>query len=378
MEILRVLSKSELRAFVDLPRRLYAHDPLWVPSLPQDERSKFDPERNPYLQHCDHGLFVLRRGNEVVGRIAAFIDRLAVDFWKEPIGLFGHYECIDDSEASRMLLQAASDWLRARGMTTMRGPWSFVSQEWGSIVEGFAPPPTIMAPYNPPYYNDHVEAFGLRKVKDLLAYAISGEDGYRIPDRILHSTDIVAKRYGVRVRPIDMRRYDEEVRTLMDLSNGTITGNWGYSPVTEEEVQAMAHDLKRVIQPKGVLFAEDPDGRPIAFAIAIPDVNFILKKIDGRLLPFGWLRLLWGVPRLRRYRMWALGVSPEYQGKGVDSLIYRALYESLYTPDIWMEINYVLEDNAPMNNAIRKLGARPLRRYRIYEMPLQPATKPSD
>jgi ribosomal protein S18 acetylase RimI-like enzyme len=143
-----------------------------------------------------------------------------------------------------------------------------------------------------------------------------------------------------------VKRFDEEVRTLMDLSNGSITGTWGYSPVTPEEVLAMARDLKRVIQPKGVLFAEDGSGRPIAFAIAIPDVNVILKRIRGRLLPFGWLQLVWGVPRLRHYRMWALGVIPEYQGKGVDALIYRALYESLYTPDIWMEINYVLEDNA--------------------------------
>ncbi|MFO7642405.1 MAG: hypothetical protein R6X17_14425 [Candidatus Competibacteraceae bacterium] len=132
----------------------------------------------------------------------------------------------------------------------------------------------------------------------------------------------------------------------------------------------MAHDLKAVLQPKGVLFAEDAQGRPVGFAIALPDVNALLKGLNGRMLPFGWLKLLWGLPRLRRYRMFALGVVAEYQGKAVDSLLYRALYESLYTSDIWMEINYVLEDNYPMNNAIQKLGAKPLRRYRIYEASL--------
>lgn len=362
-----VRTRGDRSAFIDLQRSIYADDPLWVPPLRSEALAVLDSDRNPFLKHCDHELLMVKRGREVIGRLAVFIDRLAVDFWKQPIGLFGHYECVDDRQASRMLLQAASDWLRSRGMTTMRGPWSFVSQEWGFIVEGFAPPPTIMAPYNPPYYNEHMTSFGFAKAKDLFAYAISGSEGYRIPERILTSTDVVARRHRIRVRSIDMKRFDDEVQTLMDLSNRSITGNWGYSPVTSEEVLAMARDLKRVIQPRGVLFAEDASGRPIAFAIAIPDVNVILKRIGGRLLPFGWLRLLRGVPRLRQYRMWALGVIPEYQGKGVDALIYRALYDSLFTPDIWMEINYVLEDNAAMNNAIRKLGARPLRRYRIYE-----------
>jgi GNAT superfamily N-acetyltransferase len=144
--------------------------------------------------------------------------------------------------------------------------------------------------------------------------------------------------------------------------------NWGYSPVTEDEVRAMAHDMKPIIQPEGVIFAEDSQGRAIGFAIALPDVNALIKGLDGRLFPFGWWKLLRGLPRLKQYRMFALGVIPAYHGKAIDSLIYRALYESLFSPDLRMEINYVLEDNGPMNNAIVKLGAKPLRRYRIYEM----------
>jgi GNAT superfamily N-acetyltransferase len=232
-----------------------------------------------------------------------------------------------------------------------------------------------MAPYNPAYYNAHMNNFGFQPVKDLLCYYISGKEGYRIPERILTLTDDVVKRYGIRVRQVNMKRYNEEVQTVIDLSNRSLIDNWGYTSVTQAEAVAVAHDLKSIIRPEGVLFAEDSQGRPIGFAIALPNVNILLKGLNGRLFPFGLLKIIFGLPRLRNFRLFALGVLPEYHRKGVDSLIYRALYESLYTPDIYMEINYVLEDNAPMNNAIRKLDAKPLRRYRIYQrkiyMPFQ-------
>jgi len=367
MIICPVADKKDLTRFINFPYRFYCNDPHWVAPLRTELKAQFDPARNPMLDHCEYQLFLLLADDEVIGRIAAFIDNLAVDFWEERIGLFGYYECVQDREASQALLGAAAEWLRERGMASMRGPWTFVSQEWGLVVEGFSPAPCIMAPHNPPYYGDHLESFGLKKAKDLLCYYISGIEGYQIPDRIMKLTDRIAERYSVTVRPVDMSRYDQEVETFLALSNSSIIDNWGYSPVTEAEADAMARDLKQVIQPKGVVFAEDAAGRPIGFAIALPDINQLIKNLNGRLLPFGWLRLLWGIPRLRSYRMFALGVIPEYHGLGIDSLIYRALYESLFTSELWMEINYVLEDNVHMNNAIRKLNAKPLRRYRIYQ-----------
>lgn len=368
MNILPVQTKHDLNAFIDLPYRLYKNDPVFVPPLRDEQNGQFDPKRNPLLDHCTWQLFLLEDSGRPIGRIAAFTDNLALDFWKQPIGLFGYFECIQNPSAGKMLLEAARDWLKGRGMQSMRGPWTFVSQEWGLVVDGFTPSPVVMAPYNHAYYIEYFNDFGLRKVKDLLCWYVSAAEGYDIPPRILQLTDTVAKRYGIRVRPIDMHRYEEEVKLIVDLSNASIIDNWGYSPVTEAEVQATARDLKPVIQPKGVLFAEDKQGCPVGFAIAIPDVNDLLKGLNGSLLPLGWLKLLTGIPRLKRYRMFALGVIPEYQGKAVDSLLYRALYESLYTPETWMEINYVLEDNYPMVNAIKKLGAIPLRRYRVYEM----------
>jgi hypothetical protein len=173
-----VETRSDLNSFIRLPYRFYRDDPVWVPPLRSEQRSQFDPRRNPMLDHCEYALFLLEDNQTVVGRIAAFTHRLAVDFWREPIGLFGYYECIPDDAASRILLQTAADWLRKRGMTAIRGPWTFVSQEWGLVVEGFTPPPVMMAPYNPPYYHDQMTAFGLARIKDLLCYYISGSEGY--------------------------------------------------------------------------------------------------------------------------------------------------------------------------------------------------------
>jgi GNAT superfamily N-acetyltransferase len=367
MKVIRVESATDTKKFIEFPYAFYKDDPNWIPPLRAETRNQFSPKTNPLLKHCTYQLFSLLDGEKVIGRIAAFIDHLAVESWKEKIGLFGYYECIPDREASRRLLDAAAGWLRDRGMDSMRGPWTFVSQEWGLVVEGFSPPPCIMAPYNQPYYGDQFEFYGLEKAKDLLCYYISGKEGYQIPERILSLTDKVAERYGVTVRPVNMKRYLEEVEIFLELSNTSIIDNWGYSPVTDEEADAMARDLKQVIQPKGVLFAEDRNGKAIGFAIALPDINVLLRGLNGRLLPFGWLKLLLGMPRLKNYRMFALGVIPEYHGRGIDSLIYRSLYESLFSPDLWMEINYVLEDNYHMNNAIHKLHAKPLRRYRIYQ-----------
>jgi GNAT superfamily N-acetyltransferase len=368
MNISQVETKKELNSFIDLPYRYYKNDPVWVPPLRDEQKGQFDHRRNPLLDHCEYDLFLLWDEGKLIGRVAAFIDKLAVEAWKEPIGLFGYYECRDNREASRLLLDSARDWLQKHEMKVMRGPWSFVSQEWGAVVEGYTPAPVVMAPYNPPFYNDQFSNYGLVKIKDLMVYEIDARQGYRIPERILTLTDQVARRYHVDVRTLDMKNFNREVETIIDLSNQSLADNWGYSPVTEAEVKALAHDLKPIIHPRGVLFAEDQHGRPIGFAIAIPDVNQILKGLHGSLLPFGWAQMLWKLPRLTQYRMFALGVIPEYHGLGIDSLIYRKLYETCYSPNIRMEINYVLEDNYPMNNAILKLGAKSIRRYRVYEM----------
>jgi GNAT superfamily N-acetyltransferase len=367
MKITSVSSHGDLKKFMLLPYKLYKDNPVWVPPLISELTKQFDKRKNPTLDHCEYALFLLKEGEEIIGRIAAFIDTIALQEWKQQIGLFGYFECIDDRNASNALFDAAADWLRSRGMQYMRGPWSFVSQEWGLVIEGFEPSPTVMAPYNPPYYPGHFSDYGFEKVKDLLVYYISVAEGYRIPDRILTLTDDVAKRFNIRTRQLNMKDFDNELSRVIEMSNKSLADNWGYTQVTRKEAEAIGADLKTIIQPRGVIFAEDANGRPIGFAITIPDINTLIKGLGGHLLPFGWIKLLYGIPRLKKFRLFALGVLPEYHGKGIDSLIYRAIYEALYTPETWLEINYILEDNAPMNNAIAKLEAKPLRRYRIYQ-----------
>jgi hypothetical protein len=368
MEIIPVQNKKELQNFIDLPYLLYKNDPNWVAPLRNEQKNQFILAKNPMLDHCQYQLFLLYQDSKVIGRIAAFIDQLALNAWKKPIGLFGSFECIQDLQGSKMLLDAACNWLRLQKMNHIRGPWSFASQEWGLVVEGFIPPPVILAPYNPPYYQRFFESFGLKKAKDLIVYLIDAGQGYQVPERYLTLTNKIEKRFGVTVRPVDMRHLEEDVITIMKIANESIADNWGFYPVTEAESRVMAHDLKQIVNPDAVLIAENKNGKPIGFAISLPDINLIIKDFKGKLFPFNWLKLLLGLKKINQYRMWALGVIPEYQGKAIDTLLYKKTYEAIYNPTVRVEINYVLEDNQRMNNALMRLGVKPLRRYRVYEM----------
>lgn len=367
MQIVQVQTPADLHAFIDLPYQLYKDDPVWVPPLRSEQESQFVPAKNPMLDHCTYALFLAKEGDQVIGRISAFIDHLAIDHWKQAIGLFGSFECIHDESTALALLAAARNWLIDKGMSSMRGPWSFASQEWGLVVDGYTPDPVILAPYNPPYYNDFLVKFGLQKAKDLMVYVLDARDGYQIPERYLTLTEVVKRRYGITVRPVNMHNLDADVVTIMQLANISISDNWGFYPVTDAEAHALARDLKQVINPKAALIAEDSSGKPIGFAISLPDINLLIKDLKGKLGIKGIWRILFKLPRLQQYRMWALGVIPEYQSRAVDSLLYRATYEALFSPNIRMEVNYVLEDNDRMNNALRKLGVKDLRRYRVYE-----------
>jgi len=368
MIIQMVQSRKDLKDFINLPYRLYKEDPNWVAPLRSEQWAQFDPQKNPMLDHCEKTLFLLKSGRRVVGRCAAFVDHQAVEHWGESIGLFGSFECIENINGAHLLLNVARDWLVRKGMKGMRGPWSFASQEWGLEIEGGDRPPVILAPHNPPYYADFFETFGLHKAIDLMAYEADMAQGYQFPERYLTLTDVVQSRYGVTVRSVNMDDIESEVMTIVEISNKSLADNWGYYPVTPEEARAMARDLKAIVNPDALLIAENEMGEPIGFALSLPDVNTLLKGLNGYLLPVGWLKLLFGLKKIRQYRMWGLGVVPEYQGKAIDTLLYKATYEALKDFNVSMEINYVLEDNHRMNNALLKLGVTPIRRYRVYEM----------
>ena len=367
MQLITVSNRRDLRDFIQFPYELYEADANWVPPLRSEQWAQFDPEKNPMLDHCKAQFFLLKEDGRVIGRCSAFVDHLAVDHWGKPIGLFGSFECVEILRAAHVLLNAAQAWLVGQGMEKMRGPWSFASQEWGLEIEGGDQPPVILAPHNPPYYPEFFESFGLHKAMDMAAYLADVDGGYTFPARYLTLTDRIAQRYGVQVRPVDMSRLEAEVMTIVDLSNRSISDNWGYYPVTPDEARAMARDLKQIVNPEALLIAEDREGKPIGFALSLPDVNQVLRGLNGRLFPFGWMKLLFGLKKIRKYRMWGLGVVPAYHGKAIDTLLYRATYEALIDHLGSMEINYVLENNHPMNNALLKLGVEPIRRYRVYE-----------
>jgi len=368
MHIECVENRRDLRKFINFPYIFYKQDPIWVPPLRSEQRAQFDPKKNPMLDHCTVKLFLLKNGDQVLGRCSAFVDHLAVQHWGEPIGLFGSFECVEDEIGAHMLLDAARSWLLDQEMRAMRGPWSFASQEWGLEIEGGDRRPVIMAPHNPVYYADYFDRFGLGKAIDLIAYLADEGSGYTFPERYLTLTDRIQERYGVTVRAVDLNQLEREVMTIVDVSNRAISENWGYYPVTEDEARAMARDLKQIVNPEALLIAEDRECNPIGFALSLPDVNAVLQKMNGRLFPLGWLKLLFSLKNLRSYRMWALGVVPEYHGKAIDTLLYKATYEALRGQKTCLEINYVLEDNHRMNNALLKLNVKPIRRYRVYEM----------
>ncbi len=367
MIIQPVKTKQDLRQFIQFPYRLYQNDPHWVAPLRSEQWAQFDPQKNPMLDHCETILFLLKEGRDVIGRCSAFIDHLAVEHWGDPIGLFGSFECVEDKAAAQMLLEAARHWLKEQGMTAMRGPWSFASQEWGLEIESGNRPPVILAPHNPPYYADYFDQFGLEKAIDLIAYLADMGAGYRMPERYLTLTDKIRERFGVTIRPVDMNHIERDVMIIVDVSNRSICDNWGYYPVTEDEARTMARDLRQIVNPEALLIAEDAEGNPIGFGLSLPDINTLLKGMNGRLLPFGWLKMLLGLKKIRQYRMWGLGVVPEYQGKAIDTLLYKATHDALKDIQVCMEINYVLENNHRMNNALLKLGVTPIRRYRVYE-----------
>jgi GNAT superfamily N-acetyltransferase len=362
-----VKTQKELKTFVTLPYTLYREDATWVPPLISEEKKKFSVKANPMFGHCEFQHFLLYQNGRAVGRVSAFIDRLALDHWKESIGLFGSYECIDSTEGAKLLLTSARKWLKARNMKRMRGPWNFEPQDWGMLCKGYDSPPMVMAPYNPPFYNTQMVSSGLQKTKDLLVYEMDIRDGYELPQRFLKLTEHVAVKYGIRIRPLNMKKIEEDIRSIVQVANSSTEDNWGYVPVTDEEAQDMARSLKPIVDPDIVMIAEIDD-RPIGYLIAFPDINLIIKKLNGHLFPFGFFKLLSGLKKIRQYRIWALGVIPEYQRKAIDTLFYKRLYDVLIpkNPTI-IEANYVLEDNMAMNNPILKMGFKEAKRYRVYE-----------
>ncbi|MCS6963573.1 hypothetical protein [Thermoflexus sp.] len=367
---------AERRAFVTFPWRVYRGDPHWVPPLISERMAFFDPQRNPFHQHAEVALFMARRDGEPVGTIAALVNHRHNDFHNEQVGFFGAFEVLPDREAAHALLSTARDWVRARGMTALRGPATFsTNEECGLLIEGFNDPPRILMPYNPPYYRDFIEGFGFQKAMDLYAYELT-VDVFDWPEKLVRVAEKLKGRARFRVRRADIRRFREELDRIKKVYNSAWERNWGFVPLTDAEIEHMAAQLIQFVDPDLVFIAE-VDEEPIGFSLTLPDLNQALRKAYPRPgVPEWWtlLKLLYywkGRRVVDTIRVLAMGVIENWRMHGVSALFY---YETAKTalPKGYRraEMSWVLENNLMMNRDIQAMGGRIYKIYRIYELPL--------
>jgi hypothetical protein len=362
LTVSEVRSPAELRDFIEFPYSLYRDDPFWVPPLRSSVAGQL--QGHPFHRYAQTRYFLASRAGAVVGRVAAILNRRYNEFHGVAAGFFGWFECEDDPKTAGALLDAAA--AAAMGAKTLLGPASPSSNaEFGLLVEGFDRMPGVIMPYNKPYYPRLLEAWGLAKAKDLLAYEVRHEGLNPLTLRLFER--IAARHAKVTIRELDMRCFDRELDTVVKLYNSAWEKNWGFCPMTEEELRFEAAEMKGVLDPRVALFAEI-DGEAVAFSLSVPDINPALKAAGGSLLPLGWLRFLWAKRGVRRLRTLLLGVAAPHRGKGLDGvLVGETIRRGIAAGYDAAECSWVLEDNLKMRSAIERLGGVVTQTYRVYE-----------
>jgi hypothetical protein len=374
VEIVPVTTRSEMRQFIRLPWKIYRRDPCWVPPLIADVKESLDKSRYPFFKHSSADFFLARSGGRVLGRIAAILNNNHNSFHGERTAFFGFFESVDDTAVAGALLDRAAQWALERGMTELRGPVSYTTNEiTGTLVEGFDSPPCVMMAHNPEYYGRLIEAAGFSKAMDL--YAWDRKDTHELNPRIVHVAEKALKRSGVRVRSLDMRNFAGEVEVIRKIYNDAWSTNWGFVPMTEDEFRHTAKSMKAIVDPRIVLIAEKGT-EPVAFALTLPDINQALGKINGRLFPFGLPLLLYYSRRIRRVRTLALGIVKKAQNwSGLGAALYlesfRRCVDAGYREG---EFSWMLEINHWINRSMELLDARIYKRYRLYQRPLAETT----
>ncbi|HWT26085.1 MAG TPA: hypothetical protein VN213_21440 [Solirubrobacteraceae bacterium] len=368
VEVRRVDSKRDLRAFIDLPFRLYRDEPNWVPPLRFERRQFLDRGRNPFFEHGRAEYFLAQRDGRVVGRITAQVDDNYQRFWDNRWGHFGFFECEDDPEAAAALLATAEGWLRGQRCDRMVGPCDFTTNdECGVLLEGHERTPLILSPWTHRYYPALLDGAGLQKAMDLLMWElrITGKD--RVNPVIWRLAEQVEARHGVVVRPFRKRDLDAEVGRFMEVYNAAWERNWGFVPLTEREVRHYAKTLRPFLDENWAYVAEK-DGETVGAALTLPDYNQVLKHMGGRILPFGWAKALKHRKDIDRVRVFALGVKPEWQHTGIAAKFYERHFAAAErTPQKQGEMGWILETNKDMNRAMEAMGGTVVRRFRLFE-----------
>jgi GNAT superfamily N-acetyltransferase len=363
-----VESKGDVRAFIDLPFRLYRDEPNWVPPLRFERRRFLDRGHNPFFAHGRAEYYLALRDGRPVGRITAQVDDNFQRFQDNAWGHFGFFECEQDPEAAAALLATAETWLRGHGCDRMVGPCDFTTNdECGVLIEGHERTPLILSPWTHRYYPELLDGAGVEKAMDLLMWElhITGKD--RVNPVIWKLADQVEPRYGITVRPFRKRDLEAEVGRFMEVYNAAWEHNWGFVPLTEAEVRHYAKEMRPLLDENWAYVAEK-DGETVGAALTLPDFNQVLRHMNGRLLPFGWAKALWHRRSIDRVRVFALGVKPEWQHTGVAAKFYERHFAAAErTPQKYGEMGWILETNKNMNRAMEAMGGTVVRRFRLYE-----------
>nr|MBN2276573.1 N-acetyltransferase [candidate division Zixibacteria bacterium] len=372
INVIEVETSRQLDLFINLPYRLYRDEPNWVAPLLSERKEFFNKKKNPFFRTAKTRLFLCLKNGQPVGRIATCINFAHNEFHGENIGFFGFFDVIDDYEAAAKLLKVAMITLKSEGLEAMRGPTNFsTNHEIGFLIEGFDLPPTVMNPYNRPYLPKLAEKFGLKKVMDLHAYLITRENP--IPERHLKVVNRIKERNKITIRTVNLKHFDEEIKTIRAIYNQAWSKNWGFVPMAEDEFVHMGRSLKKIVDPQMILVAE-VDGEPAGFSMAVPDINQVLIHLNGRLFPFGIVKLLWHLKirkKIDGMRMLTMGVIHKYQKRGIDNVFFVETYKKgVELGYNWAELSWILETNDLMCRAAESMGARLYKKYRLVEMPL--------
>lgn len=365
-----VRSKKDLGAFIKMAWPIYKGNKHWVPPLISDMTELLTPGKNPFWENAERELLLAMRDGKIVGRIAAIISWNHNKFYNERTGFFGFYESLDDQEVAHALYEAAEDWLRLRGMTHIRGPMNpNINEEFGFVVKGFDEDPFVMMPYTLSYYLKLAEAEGFRKIKDVYSYWAPTQAG--MPPKVERIINTIKKRYKITVRPLDMKNLDEEAGLIKTVHDEAWRENWGAVPLTVAEFNLMVKKLKPVVIPEFVPIVE-LNGEAVAMAVSVPDANQILRYANGRLFPFGFLKLLLNQHKINRVRVILLGVKSEYRRYGFDAMLYYELFKAARKHGfVGGEFSWILEDNLKMIRIIEGWGGKLTKTHRLYQKPIE-------
>jgi GNAT superfamily N-acetyltransferase len=369
-----VRTKRDLRRFVRVPFQLHREHPQWVPPLILDRMQFLNRRKNPYFEHAEAEYFVAERDGEPVGRITAQLDRRWDEYQGGEDGMFGFFETVDDPEVAQGLLVAAEEWLRERGRNRLLGPMDFTTNdEVGLLIEGYELRPMILQNWHPRFYRDLIEGAGYQKGMDLLMWYLAlGElkEGDQFDASIHAAAENALREEGVTIRNIEKSNLPAEMRRFAEVYNEAWADNWGFVPPTDAEIEFHAKLLKQVIDERWAFVAER-EGETVGVALTLPDINQVLAKMGGRLLPLGWLEFLRGKPKIDRVRVFALGVKHAYRHTGVAAGLYLKHLEAASPDGVPAgETGWILETNEPMNRAMEGMGGEIVKRYRIYEKAL--------